>query len=172
MRYFLDLIPCFWMERGGEKMNDSTEKRTLRRTTWRSFQMKGLLTWPLSGWDELAVNIQHCAHTTNQGATKWPAWAVMCHQCLYMANNGAQHEHRSSSAAFSSFIARQQKKNARPKMAIIGDLPPLTLITVYFLQGQRDSEAFALRHLTALLWRSKVLLHHLVWNISAWWHKT
>lgn len=40
-------------------------------------------------------------------------------------------------------------------MAIIGDLPPLTLITVYFLQGQADGEAFASCHLTALLWRSE-----------------
>lgn len=93
----------------------------------------------------------------------------LCSQCLYMMNNWAQHEHRSSSAVFSSFMARQQR-NARPKMTIIGNLPPLTLIPVCFLQGQHDSKALC--HLTALLWRSKVRLHHLVWNESTWWHKT
>lgn len=39
--------------------------------------MNDLLTLPLCGCAELAVNVQRCAHITNEGATKRPARAVM-----------------------------------------------------------------------------------------------
>lgn len=146
-----------------QNFNDSTDK--VATGLW-SFQMNSLLTWPLSGCAELAVNVQHFAHITNEGATKWPAWAVMAANVCVRPTT----EHRSSPAAFSLFITRQQR-NTRPTKTIIGDLPPLTLITVYIFSA-KDSKAFALGHLATLLWRSKVCLHHLAWNESTWWYKT
>lgn len=100
-----------------------------------------------------------CSHY-QRGSNKMASLSCDGSQCFYMANNWAQHEHRSSPAAFSLFLMRQQR-NARQKK---------TTIAYYYIYIKYIK--FALCHLATLLWRSKVCLHHLLWNESNWWHKT
>lgn len=174
MKYFLDLITFLYGER--QNFNDSADKMTSRHVIHpadymvkvfpneRPFDMTSRwLRWTCSKCPKL------CSHY-QRGSNKIASLSYDGSQCLYTANNWAQHEHRSSPAAFSLFITWQQR-NTRPKKDhywqftnnIIGSLP---------LFSVKDSKAFAVCHLATLLWRSKVCLHHLVWNESAWWHKT